>query len=155
MNRAQSISVILGLALVVVLYVLPTGPGKKGLGKTDPTDTRIEEALRKVQSGENPMEGVMMLREILEEDPENLDATYALGMLSMQSKQYEKAVDRFKRVLELDKQRVEVWNLMAQAYEAMGEEIKAITAYRQFVAQTDDVKAKSEVEQRLKQLENN
>ncbi|MEM8566688.1 MAG: peptidase, partial [Bacteroidota bacterium] len=46
-------------------------------------------------SSSNPMQGILMLREILQEDPDNEQATFNLGVLSMQSGQYEKAVERF------------------------------------------------------------
>lgn len=49
----------------------------------------------------NPMQGIMMLREILKTDPKNMDALFNLGLLSMQSGQYDKAVDRFRSVVEL------------------------------------------------------
>lgn len=47
-------------------------------------------------SSSNPMQGIMMLREILEEDPQNEEALYNMGILSMQSGQYKRAVDRFE-----------------------------------------------------------
>ncbi|MEQ8925590.1 MAG: tetratricopeptide repeat protein [Fulvivirga sp.] len=46
-------------------------------------------------STSNPMQGIMMLREILETDPKNEEAMFNLGILSMQSGQYDKAVERF------------------------------------------------------------
>ena len=40
------------------------------------------------------MQGIMMLREVLEEDPKNELALFNMGMLSIQSGQYDKAVER-------------------------------------------------------------
>lgn len=46
-----------------------------------------------------PMQGIMLLREVLEEDPTNELALFNLGMLSMRSGQYSKAVERFRQIL--------------------------------------------------------
>lgn len=50
----------------------------------------------------NPMQGIMMLREILEKDPQNESAIFNLGVLSMQSGQYERAVERFSNLVEIN-----------------------------------------------------
>lgn len=52
-------------------------------------------------ASDNPMKGVTMLTEILKDDPENEDALYNLGVLSIQSGQYERAVERFNTLIEL------------------------------------------------------
>jgi tetratricopeptide (TPR) repeat protein len=52
-------------------------------------------------SSENPMQGIMMLREVIAADPTNELALFNLGLLSMRSNQYEKAVERFRQVLKL------------------------------------------------------
>jgi tetratricopeptide (TPR) repeat protein len=43
-----------------------------------------------------PMQAVMMLREVVENDPENELGLYNLGLLSLQSQQFDKAVSRFE-----------------------------------------------------------
>jgi tetratricopeptide (TPR) repeat protein len=48
---------------------------------------------------ENPMEGILMLREVLDIDPTNELALFNLGILSMRSNQYSKAADRFRQIL--------------------------------------------------------
>lgn len=48
---------------------------------------------------ENPMQGIMMLRDVLETDPTNELALFNMGILSMRSNQYSKAADRFKQIL--------------------------------------------------------
>ena len=47
----------------------------------------------------SPMQGIMMLREILDTDPTNELALFNLGILSMRSNQYSKAVERFQQIL--------------------------------------------------------
>lgn len=48
---------------------------------------------------QTPMQGIMLLREVLEQDPTNELALFNLGMLSMRSGQYSKAIDRFRQIL--------------------------------------------------------
>ncbi len=50
---------------------------------------------------ENPMSGIMLLREVLEKDPENREAILSLGLLSIQSGQYERGVERFEKLIAL------------------------------------------------------
>ena len=47
-------------------------------------------------ASENPMQGIMMIREVIRDNPEHKGALMSLGMLSMQSGQYDKAVERFQ-----------------------------------------------------------
>ncbi|MEZ0609691.1 tetratricopeptide repeat protein [Fibrella sp. WM1] len=53
-------------------------------------------------STQTPMQGIMLLREVLEQDPTNELALFNLGMLSMRSGQYNKAVGRFQQILTND-----------------------------------------------------
>lgn len=48
---------------------------------------------------ETPMQGIRLLREVLEQEPTNELALFNLGLLSMRSGQYERAVDRFRQIL--------------------------------------------------------
>jgi tetratricopeptide (TPR) repeat protein len=48
---------------------------------------------------ENPMQGIAMLREVIDTDPTNELALFNLGILSMRSNQYSKAADRFRQIL--------------------------------------------------------
>jgi tetratricopeptide (TPR) repeat protein len=60
-------------------------------------------AMTYVQS-DSPMQAIMMLREVITEEPNFEPALMNLGVLSMQSNQYEKAADRFKQVIRLNPQ---------------------------------------------------
>ncbi|ARK11238.1 tetratricopeptide repeat protein [Fibrivirga algicola] len=48
---------------------------------------------------QTPMSGIMLLREVLQQDPTNELALFNLGMLSMRSGQYSKATERFRQIL--------------------------------------------------------
>jgi tetratricopeptide (TPR) repeat protein len=64
----------------------------------DDFDIQTKIALTLVAS-ENPMKGILMLREVSEKDPNNWGANFNLGLLSIQSGQYEKAVERFEKLI--------------------------------------------------------
>jgi len=58
-------------------------------------------------SGEQPMTGIMMLREVLEQDATNEMAIYNLGILAITSGQLDKAIERFTKLRELDPENME------------------------------------------------
>lgn len=49
----------------------------------------------------NPMQGILMIREVLEENPQNTEALFQLGLLAVRSGQLEKAIERFEAVLKI------------------------------------------------------
>lgn len=76
-------------------------------GEVDP----VEAAVKKV-SGENPMEGILALREMAEGDPPNVDAVVWLGIFGIQSGQMDKARERFSEALTIDPSHLEAtWQL--------------------------------------------
>ncbi|RRB11316.1 tetratricopeptide repeat protein [Larkinella knui] len=48
---------------------------------------------------ETPMQGIMLLRDVLKEDPTNELGLFNMGLLSMRSGQYNRAVERFRSIL--------------------------------------------------------
>jgi outer membrane protein len=66
-------------------------------------DTKAKLAMTYVET-ENPMQGIMMLREVVQDDPRNEVAIYNLGLLAIQSGQYDKAVDRLHSLIAINPQ---------------------------------------------------
>jgi tetratricopeptide (TPR) repeat protein len=75
---------------------------------------------------ENPMAGIMMLRKVLEVDPEFRDAILNLGLLSIRSGQYDKAVDRFSKLMEKDSSDYEALLYLAIATKEIEPELATI-----------------------------
>ena len=98
MKKAQVLALIITVILIVLLFNLDITQNKE---ETKGYDTKIQLAIEKVK-GQNPMEGIMMLKEIVDQDPENVEALFYLGMFSMESGQFEKAVVRFQSILSID-----------------------------------------------------
>ncbi len=115
-------------------------------------EVSINMAVAYVDGTGEPMKGIMMLRKITEEDPRNEEAQLNLGYFSYRSAQYEKAIDRFKKVLEINPSRVDAYLFIGETYEAMGNAEEARKNYEVFVNLTADEKMKKEVQQYIIQL---
>lgn len=63
--------------------------------KPDRLDLKTKVAMTYMVSS-NPMQGVGMLREVLAADPKNEQALFNMGLLAIQSTQYDRAVERFE-----------------------------------------------------------
>lgn len=70
---------------------------------------------------EAPMKGIMMLREILEKDPDNEEAIFNMGVLSIQSGQYDKGVERFSKLITLDSTNIKAWYYLGLCLKETGE----------------------------------
>ena len=53
-------------------------------------------------ASENPMAGINMLREVIAQDPENRQSLMNLGLLAIQSGQFDRAKERFETLISLD-----------------------------------------------------
>ncbi len=92
------------LLLVVGLVLAPRLPSEKRiLADASPTDLKLLQAVGLVQNSENPMEGIAMIRAILEEDSTNVEAHWHLAQFSLTSRQFDNAAFRFGKVVEYDK----------------------------------------------------
>ncbi|MGN0004296.1 MAG: tetratricopeptide repeat protein [Sphingobacterium composti] len=81
-----------------------------------------------VTGSANPMAGIALLREVVQADPKNLDANKTLGLFSMQSGQFDRAIERFQTVIEI-KADAESYFYLATAYEKIGQKSEAIAAF--------------------------
>jgi len=72
-----------------------------------------------VSGTSNPMEGIQLLLAVVTKDPENIKANMNLGLFSMKSGQFEKAIGRFKTVV-AKKPDAEAWFYLASSYESLG-----------------------------------
>jgi Flp pilus assembly protein TadD len=107
---------------------------------------QIQEALSNIQNGESPeaqMKGILQMRALADKHPDNADLQWNMGLFSMQSGQYEKAVARFEKVISLDAQRVNAYMQMAVSYAALQD-----TSSAQNVLSTLIVKSEGDLQQR-------
>ncbi len=104
MSTKQIQFFILTIALISIflLYQLPTSVLENKESEEEIKDVvSIERALKLLESN-NPMEGVFMFREILQNEPKNTEALYYLGLLSNNTGQYSNAIERFNQLITID-----------------------------------------------------
>jgi tetratricopeptide (TPR) repeat protein len=101
-KRLQIIFFTVAILSTIMLYQLPTSVIDNSEVENNVNENvSIDRAIELVE-GENPMEGIFMLRDIIEREPENIDALYYLGVLSLKTSQYEKASQRFNQIITID-----------------------------------------------------
>ncbi|TDQ75985.1 tetratricopeptide repeat protein [Sphingobacterium yanglingense] len=92
-----------------------------------PAKTGLGAAL--VTGSNNPMAGIALLREVVTAEPKNVEANKTLGLFSIRSQQFDKAIERFKTVVEV-KPDAESYFYLATSYEKIGLKNEAIAAYQ-------------------------
>lgn len=100
-------------------------------------DIQIEKALEIINGGGQPMEGILMLKDLADADEPNIDAVFLLGQLSVQSGQLEKAVERYNQVLQLDKYHFEATWALAMLNMKMGDLEKAVARFELCVVEDE------------------
>ncbi|OAQ39290.1 hypothetical protein A5893_11530 [Pedobacter psychrophilus] len=106
-----------------------------------------------VTGTQNPMQGIQLLLGVVKEEPKNLKANMNLGMFSMKSGQFQKAVDRFKTVLDV-KATPEAWFYLGTSYENLGMKPEAILAYQKSKELAADPSLTEFVDRKIKELNN-
>jgi cytochrome c-type biogenesis protein CcmH/NrfG len=66
------------------------------------------------------MRPALLLKEVITVDSNNLDALYYLGKLSIETNQFEKAIERFKKLVSLQPQNPDFYFELSQIYALMG-----------------------------------
>ena len=79
----------------------------------------------------------------------------ALGQLSIRSGQYDKAVERYQQVVEIDPNNIKGYYALAQVYQSTGKVQQAISAYQQCLTLSKDASMRSDIEQIIKKLKSN
>jgi outer membrane protein len=98
------------------------------LGKVTAADSKNLEAKTKIAMTyftSNPPQGVGLLREVLAEDPKNEFALYNMGMLAVQSAQYDRAIERLEELKAVNPNHVQGALMLGVAYANKGNKDKA------------------------------
>tara|TARA_B110000285_G_scaffold233539_1_gene307630 strand:- start:1032 stop:1646 length:615 start_codon:yes stop_codon:yes gene_type:complete len=112
------VTVVLGAALIAFVLWMPRQPESSAIADSVVAaedeaylDDPVAVAVEKV-SGANPMEGILELRALAEQDEPEVDAVVWLGVFGIQSGQLDKARERFSQALTLEPGHVEAtWQL--------------------------------------------
>jgi len=101
---------------------------------------------------ENPMEGITMIRQVAEKDSANVYAQLTLARASLMSRQMDRAIARYVKVVELDPRNLEAILTLADIYEQQGDRKAAVAWYRRSLALIEVPGLREEVEKRMGQL---
>lgn len=119
------------VALIVLFMFAPRHAGdmvasaEEVANNEPPTvENQIDSALAIIAS-EAPMQGILLLRQIAEENPSNFRAQYHLGRFSAQTNQWEKVVERFDIVQKIDPEFAESNYWLGMAKLNLGKTVEA------------------------------
>ena len=101
---------------------------------------------------DNPMEGILKVRQVAERDSTNVFAQMVLGNGSLISGQYDRAIDRFEKVLVLQPGNLEAILRMAEVYERKEDKANAIKWYSNALPLAPNPNMKTALEKRIEEL---
>jgi tetratricopeptide (TPR) repeat protein len=121
--------------------------------KNDPSRLDIKNKLAMTYiSSANPMQGITLLREILEADPENENGLFNMGILAIQSGQYERASERFKNLVSLYPQNLQGQFYLGLCYFELGKRDNARRQFELVKSMEDDPAVLATIDGYLKEL---
>lgn len=102
---------------------------------------------------DNPMIGVQKVLQVAERDSTNIFALLILGHGALLSEQYDKAIDRFGKVLQLQPGNLEAMLRMAEVYERKEDRANAIKWYTNAIPlSANNQELKTALEKRIEEL---
>ncbi len=102
---------------------------------------------------QNPMQGILAVRDIAEKHPDNLYAQMMLGLGGVKSGQFDKAIERFLIIVKKQPDNLEAVFHLAETYDQKGDKENAIKWYRVADQLVTVPEAKKEIEQRIESLQ--
>lgn len=102
---------------------------------------------------DNPMEGILKVREVAQKNPDNLYAQMILGLGGMKSGQFDKAIERFTIIANKQPDNLEALFHLAEAYERKGDKVNAVIWYKKIQKVVPLPEAKKDIAERIKTLE--
>ncbi len=107
-----------------------------------------------IQTNIDIMKAVQLLKDVTTRDSFNADAQYALGMLSMRSGQWDKAVSRFEMCVKVDTFNTQYHYFLGEAYSRYGKKDKAIREFEIFRSMVPNEEIKKDVDVTINKLKN-
>ena len=101
-----------------------------------------------------PMKGILLLREVVAKNPKHEMAQFNLGILSVKSGQYEKAIERFQKVLEINPSNKEARFLLGRTYSVLGKKDIALENLN-MIKDSNDPRFNEEVQNLINLINNN
>ncbi|MGC8751318.1 tetratricopeptide repeat protein [Hydrotalea sp.] len=101
---------------------------------------------------DNPMQGILPVREIAQKDSNNLYAQMVLGLGGKKSGQLDKAIERFQFIVRKDPHNLEAIFQLAETYDMQGDKANAIHWYETAKNMINNDAIKKEIDKRINEL---
>ena len=101
---------------------------------------------------DNPMQGILPVREIAKKNPDNVYAQMVLGLGGKKSGQYDKAIERFTLVAEKHPDNMEAVFNLAESYDLKGDKANAVKWYQVIRKMVKMPEAQKEIDKRITEL---
>jgi tetratricopeptide (TPR) repeat protein len=129
-----------GIGLIVLFLLMPRQPWGKSAQPNNQVamsaaESRLQQAIELV-NGPNPMTGITMLRDMVAQDSNNVDAHYQLGVFAVKSGQLDRAIQRFKKVIQVEPNYLGAYIDLGGVYQSMNQMDVALEYYEK-AAQLD------------------
>lgn len=149
-GRQQGLMIAAAAAVVGLLLMAPrtpSGQAEKNIAEAQAkaeedghshegpisSDTKVTAILQELAQGGAPMQVIVKLRDLADAEPENVEAQYHMGLFSWQTNMYDKAMDRFRTVIELDPEGYpDAYAYLGQAYATLDSTDKAVEALEKY-----------------------
>ena len=147
-NKTFLIVLLGALIFLLSLQFLPKKP------EVNQEEISVKKAKALFKEGKI-MPAVLLLKEVLKKDENNLDAIWELGKLSMQSKQYEKAISRFKKFSNITEGGDKISGLiyLSDAYFLSGEITKSLETLNKAKDLNKDEKMIIDITERITRIQ--
>lgn len=115
-------------------------------------DNRINFAATLIEGRNEVMPGIFALREVVQQEPNNIRANFLLGRLAIVSGQNDKAIERLRLVTSIDSLNSEAWYYLGDAYARMGEKDKSLAAFARCRKLINDPAFDAELDKYIQQI---
>lgn len=115
-------------------------------------DLKIKLADAYVQGSQEPMKGIGILRQLSDSLPDNVPVLLALGRLSIQSGQYDKAKERLQKILQLEPQNTEALYFLGITEAQLGHDDEAIRLFEMCKLLVNNIEFNKEIDEIVKNL---
>lgn len=117
-------------------------------------EIRISLATAYLDGTNQPMQGVTILLDIVDKDPDNITANLILGRYGILSGQFNKAVTRLETVIQNDSLNAEAYFYLAEAYNGLGNTGKAIELFERCKMLVSNPEFTREIDNYIEKLKN-
>lgn len=101
---------------------------------------------------DNPMQGILTVREIVQKNPDNLYGQLVLGLGGKKSGQFDKAIEHFSVILKKQPNNLEAIFQIAECYELKGDKANAIKWYETGKKFITDQEIRKQIDIRINEL---